>query len=243
MKFPKKTISASFMGAYMSCPYGFYLTAIKGYQPPTTAALLTGSMFDLMFKEFHEGRDYKEAARLKYLVDGDVETTRLFAVARKLMEKYEQNPEFLVKPEFDLRFEIDFENPLTGEKIPDIKLKGFLDGLETLPYIEGIEVKTTGLPYTQQQIDESIQADFYCYYIFTLGVENPRMKYIVFNKKTEEIQVLYTERTKEDLARTFNKVKQFILDVEVERFEKNPNCPFYCPHRSYEKNQRKLRGR
>lgn len=243
MLFPKETISASLVNGYNSCPRGFYLTVVKGYQPPKGPALSLGSMWDLMFKSFHEGKDPLETAKKNLLSKPPTKQEITdFQLCSKLMEEYKKQPSNFVKPQFDVKFKTDLVNPQTKEVI-EYPLFGYLDGKDVTPFeVRGIEVKTTSYDsnhewgYTQKKVDTEIQADIYCYHLYKdCHQERPEMDYIVFNKKTKEITRLTTSRTQEDFIKLFNTIKTFIENVRAEKFDANPNHPRFCPCFSYDK--------
>lgn len=243
MVFPKSTISASLVNSYNSCPRGFYLTVVKGYQPPKGPALSMGTMWDLMFKSYHEGKDPLEVAKKNLLSKPPTKQELIdFQLSSKIMTEYHKNPVKFVKPQFDVKFSCQLENPETKEVI-EYPLFGYLDGMDITPFeVRGIEVKTTSYDsnhewgYTQQKVDTEVQADIYCYYLFKNHSQvNPEMDYIVFNKKTKEMTRLTTRRTQDDFVKLFNKIKQFVEDVKAEKFEMNPHHPRFCACFNYDK--------
>lgn len=227
MNFPRKTISASLISAYYNCPLEWKLINVDGLIPKVGDALDIGSMFDLAVKLHHKDEDPFKAIEEKF---SHLENYKKhLKLIRQLYLAYSFAPYNFTHPTFDVGFKITLDHPITGEII-QFPLTGFLDALDT---IDGgahvVEYKTSSAPYTQQQVDESIQATIYSYYIYkTLGVVEPIVHYIVADKKSKTIQVLQTTRSIEDFCDLFEKVKQFIIDVESEKFDKNINHPFWC---------------
>lgn len=230
MQFPKKTISASTITSYYDCPLQWKLINIDGLQPKMGDALEIGSIFDLMVKEFHSGRDPYEAAQKKFL---GLRPSKLqinhFGLCRKLLEEYAKNPYTFTHPQFDVRFKLTLTHPDSGKAI-EYPLSGFLDGLDTvIGGVRVVEYKTSGKDYTQQQIDESVQADIYGYYAYRqTGADRIDIDYVVANKAKKTFQFLNTYRTKEHFIKLFDKVEKFIDDVRQEKFDQNPNHPFWC---------------
>jgi hypothetical protein len=192
-------------------------------------ALEIGSILDFMFKKYHEGKDWLEEAKKKYF-KGKYSKDRIknFGESRKLMEVYLKDPDKFVKPTFDIRFDVPIMHPTTKEIIPDVVLKGYLDGFDQKRIKE---LKSTTQPYTQQRVDEAIQATIYCYGKWALEGEIYPIDYIVIGKKTLSVDRFTTERTLNDLENLFYTIKEFIANVEAEKFDKNPNHSFFCPCR------------
>lgn len=227
MVFPREKISASLLNLYLDCPKAFKLTVIDGFLPPEGPALQIGSMFDLMFKSFHTGVDPYKATLEKYNLSDEL-TKKNYEIARSLMESYKTKPFSFKNPKFDIGFKIPIKNIRTGEELPYF-LTGWLDGEEEDGTI--IEAKTTSADYTQEQVDDAIQGSIYAYYKWFTSGSIPPIKYVVFNKKTKKQQLINTRRTKDDLYMLFNIIKQFIKDVEDEKFDRNPGHSFWCPCR------------
>lgn len=234
MKFPKKRISASLYNSYKSCPLGFKLTVVDELWQKEGPALKMGSMFDLMFKILHEGKDPYEALKKKkelWSKDPTKDEIKHFTLCRKLIEEYKKNPDKFTKPEFDVYFEIPFVHPFTKEEL-EFPINGFLDGLDKLGgSVSGIEVKTTSENWSQERVDTEVQATMYIYYMYKKYNGIYPLNYIVFNKKTLVIERFTATRTLKDFANLFDKMKEFIQDVKDEKFDKNFNHAFYCPCR------------
>lgn len=226
MKFPRNSISASLINCYNDCPKGFYLTVIEELMAEEGPALEIGSIFDFMFKEYHEGRDWLKTAKNEYF-KGKFPKERIdnFGKARELMEVYCKDPDHFIDPSFNIRFEVPIVNPITEEKIEGVTLKGFLDGREG----ERLkELKSTTEPYTQERVDKAIQGKIYSYGIYMLEKEIYPVDWIVVGKKVKRVDRFTTEYTLEDFSDLFDTIKEFIANVEAEKFDPNPNHPFWC---------------
>jgi PD-(D/E)XK nuclease superfamily len=230
MKFPLKKISASSINCYLNCPLSFKLIYIDGYEPEAGKALDIGSIFDLMFKSFHEGKDPYEEAKKKFFSNPPTqEEIDNYSVGKKLIDKYKLSPHLFISPKFDIGFGIHYT--------PGIRLTGYLDGIDnTLIGTIGIEVKTTTNNWTQEKVDEQLQATIYAYYLhLTYKIDRPLITYLVFNKKTLQCQKFLAKRDKTDFEKMFKTIDRFIADVEAERFDRNPNHPYYCACRKLSK--------
>jgi len=233
MQFPKKTISASSMMSYYDCPLQWKLINVDGLQPKEGDALFFGSIFDTMVKTFHTKNDLESAiefARVKHLGTKPVKKMiDHFGKCRQLLEIYAKTPYNFSHPQFDIRFRFTLTHPITGKAI-EYPLTGILDGLDTIVGgVKPVEYKTSAKDYTQEQIDKSLQASFYGYYAHrTSGQNDIDIDYVVANKGKKTFQFLTTHRKKEDFITLFEKVEQFIDDVRQEKFDENPNHPFWC---------------
>lgn len=227
MQFPFKKISASLVSSYYDCPLQFKLINIDGLIPKLSDALDIGNMFDLAVKSFHSKLEYEYLLETKF---SKLEKYRRHTkLLKELMDSYTISPYNFTHPKFDVRFNLTLRDPLTGESIP-YPVVGFLDGLDTKDgTAEIVEYKTTSENYTQEKIDNSIQGTIYGYYLFSeFGIEEPIINYVVINKKTKEVQFMKTTRKEENFMDLFSTVKQFIKDIEEEKFNKNINHPFWC---------------
>ena len=207
MKFPFDSINQSMITQYLDCPLAFKLIYIDELMQPESPALEIGSMFDKMFKAYHQKQKYPE-----FKDDENLRKTS------KLMKAYELNPDYFVSPKFDIGFKVD----LPGT---DIKLRGTLDGLSD---VEIIEVKTTSESYDQLRVDTAFQATAYTYGMYMTYKKMFPVRYVVINKKTYDIQRLLTTRTESDFQSMFTKIKSFIKGVEDEQFKVNENHQVWC---------------
>jgi hypothetical protein len=233
MIFPRSKISSSLVNLYLNCPLAFKLTVIDGLEAKEGPALKQGSMFDEAFKAYHQNKDPYEAIRAHVNKLGKKDLwseppTKLqiqhMGVVRKLMDKYSLNPQKFKKPNFDVGYGVPLINPTNGE-ILRAEVSGYLDGLDT---DEIIEVKTTSEDWTQERADTELQATMYTYYVYFKYNKLLPVKYIVFNKKNLNIQVFITRRSIDDFANLYTILDKFIDDVEAEKFNRNPNHPYYC---------------
>lgn len=229
MKFPRTSISASLINAYIDCPLGWKLTVIDELMVEDGPALQIGSMVDEMFKSYHKGKDPFAAGKKKFLTGRfNKDTINNFGIARKLIEVYVQNPDTFVNPKFDIRFEVPIVNPITNERIEGITLKGFLDGFDSGRIKE---LKTSADPYTQERVDYALQAKIYSYGLYALEKVVYPVDYIILEKKAKKVSRLSTSPSLQDYAILVETIKMFIADVEAENFEPNPDHPFWCPCR------------
>lgn len=233
MKFPKKNISASLINCYYDCPLGFYYTVIKEMWAPEGPALEIGTMLDNMFKNYHKKKDWFLEAKKEYLKGKIIkQTIENFGVAKSLMETYLKDPDTFIKPRFDIKFEVPIINVVTKEELPNVILKGYLDGLDKSRIKE---LKSTTEPYTQEKVDNAIQATIYSYGMYMVKKELYPVDYVVVGKKIKSVDRFTVEPTLKDFVKLFNIIKTFIQDVEAERFSKNPNHPFWCSCRKLSK--------
>lgn len=234
MIFPKTKISSSLYNSYKNCPYGFYLTVVLELQQKEGPALALGSMWDLMFKEFHEGNDPFEAVKQNKDLWSNPATKQQIdhmGICRKWLEEYSKNPYKFEKAKFNVGYGIPLVHPFTKEVL-EFPVSGYLDGIDLkTPLVDGIEVKTTRENYTQQRVDTEFQATMYIYYMYYTYQQLFPLHYIVFNKKTGKVEKFTTTRTLEDFAKMFDDLKQFIENVKSEKFLRNSDHPFYCPCR------------
>jgi len=235
MLFPLKKISASSINAYLSCPLGFKLTAIDGLIMKEGPALELGSMFDLMFKLFHQKlpvEEIYEQTKSKFFSKVPTkQQIKNFGVARNLIENYKTKSHQFYNPKFDIGFGINISEIVNR----DIKLTGYLDALDITPIgVIGKEVKTCGKTgdWNQERVDKEIQSKIYRYYLHKeYNIELPKLQYIVFNKDTFKKQEFTCNTKPGEFEGLFETIKGFISDVEAEKFKRNPNHPFYCPCR------------
>ena len=238
-------ISASLISSYYNCPRAFKLIEVDGFIAKEGPALALGNMWDEMFKAFHRGEDpynkikteLDKFGRKKYYDDTPTALQlEHLGQCRIWMEEYKKHPLSLNNPKFDVGFGIPLVHPHSGEQLKYL-VSGYMDGLDDRGRrkFKGIEVKTTTKPYIQNQVDNAIQATIYIYYMFVEHKEMFPLEYVVFNKKVKTatkdkkiIERFTTTRNPVDFIDLFETLKQFIEDVEADKFDANPDHPFWC---------------
>jgi hypothetical protein len=225
-----KSISATSLKLYESCPFCWKLKYVVGLMQPETPALLIGKMFHKSVEMYHnEIAPDKILAKIKeeMIKDKTDEEIDNFGVVRKAFELYCKYP--IKKETVDTEYQ--FMVYTKGNSIPII---GFIDRV-----LDGgiIEYKTTSVDYTDEDT-QGIQPLIYSYAYFIKYKKIPVITYYVVNKKklkdpNYEPQIITLEKV-DDFDKLENRVNEFVSNVSQNKFEPiiGHNC-FMCPFRKY----------
>ena len=243
--------SPSMILDYISCPKLFYYRYVAGIKlPQKQIHLVFGSAIHAGIEGMFNGIDpYKEFERTFVKEKLLKEEHDLFAeyqvLGRDMLKNYLDRHEILNKlygldkgesEKYDRRHII---NPLSGEEssLPmSLKIDRLADIVDGVPQ-RIVEYKTSKAKWASDAANLKIQTKLYClWYYSEYGVLPPKETvYIIllkkFNKydKSQKIQVLTTNYTKQDLAQTFEMVELIIEKINNNEFKRNNGWhPPYC---------------
>lgn len=126
-------------------------------------------------------------------------------------------------------------DPITGKPCKIPKITGIVDFIAKDTSLG--DYKTSKKKYTQEDVDESLQPDFYyLWYYNKYGVLPKRFVYIVLLKehKRDNIQVLETHRTLEDLSKLVEKINWVYAKVAENDYHVGCQNDAYCDCRLYD---------
>jgi CRISPR/Cas system-associated exonuclease Cas4 (RecB family) len=237
-------ISASAIRTYMSCQKLFYYQYVLGMRlPGKPIQFLLGGAFHKGLEAFYNKEDPEKA----FLAEYKFEEMRDISDAQKKKGEtkksvFEENKEIglqmmrewkkqaadihktydiALKGKSEERFQVWWNHPGSKGARLQVPINGIYDRTTVAHQI--LEFKTSSKPYKQDDIDVRDQASIYIYNYFLQHKVWPKDFYfIVFIKgrKNNPIQVLRTERTKEEAAQMYEKI-ELILNNLKGRTEKD----------------------
>lgn len=127
------------------------------------------------------------------------------------------------------------KDPITGETCKIKRITGVVDYVTEDGKLG--DFKTSKNKYTQEDIDTSLQPDFYyLWYYMTYHKLPTAFQYIVFVKsnKRDLIQVLETTRNLDDISRLIQTINIAFDNISQNKFEKGCNDNEYCDCKLYD---------
>lgn len=249
--YPFHRITASMVKCYKNCPKLFYYQYILKKRLSTKSVQLAfGGAFHKGVEAYYNDKDPVEEFKSEFKMDGIRDITdekfldnkkdgiRLMEVWKDQVEKI--HAEYDIDPggQSELKFESFWLHPFTYKKFP-VMVNGIFDRVTNSHEI--LEFKTSSKPYKQDDVNVREQAAIYIYsYYRNFKVWPKAFYYIVFikNRINNPIQVLKTERNKDDIAQLFEMMELLLNNVKG-RTERD--FPYgegflhkYCDCRRYE---------
>lgn len=225
-----KTISASQMNTYITCPYQWYLNYILKLVQLPNPAFIIGTAYHKCLERFHNGdSDVEILADLKKDLMSDKPTNEeieRFGLVRKMYAKYKLNPLKGKVVETEFKFSI---------KIPgiDVPLYGFVDRVDE----DKIgEYKTSSFDYKEEDI-KTIQSKTYSYAVLNVKGKLLPVTYCINNKgkvnndnyKPQQMTIKYTLEDMKDFEEF---VRNFYKEIHSkDKFE--PKRGVHCRWCSY----------
>jgi CRISPR/Cas system-associated exonuclease Cas4 (RecB family) len=241
-----KHISASAITTYQDCPLMFKYQYVDKMIGLPSKALEIGKLVHKGIELFNTKQDALSILKREMITEMNKENIDMFRLVRRCVQSYIDHPVQLEKGELEgdneLMCKFDFVNS-KGDTL-DIPLLGCIDRATNKRIIE---YKTTSEDYTQIKVDTSIQGDIYSYFYYRTYQKLPdRITYWIVNKKDvmksiEYVpQILHTNRTVEQIDRTFDKAKEMLEKVKDNQFDAKPgNTCYYCGFRNICKSKNK----
>jgi DNA helicase II / ATP-dependent DNA helicase PcrA len=221
-----KTISASQINTYQTCPLQWYYNYILKLLQLPNQNFIIGTAYHKCTERFHknENKDIiiEEMKRhLLEIIDDEMdEKIKAIGIVRKMFEKYIKNP-VKGKP---IELELQFTIKIPGIPVP---LFGYIDRFDEDKIVE---YKTSSFDYTLNDI-ETIQSKIYTYAIFKEKGKLLPVYYSVNNKTKinndnyipQELKICYNEQDMKEL-------QQFIIDFYNEIHSKSEFSPKQGTH-------------
>lgn len=227
-------ISASAIRTYKSCQKLFYYQYVLGLRlPGKPIQFLMGGAFHKGIEAYYEGKDpleeflkefKKEELRefnQKVFDENREEGVRLMKIWKEQADDIHKTYSIALKGKSEERFQTWWNYPSSKLRRLQVPINGVYDRTTIAHQI--LEFKTSSKPYKQNDIDTREQADIYIYNYYLQHKVWPKDFYfIVFIKgrKNNPIQVLRTERTKEEITQTYEMI-ELILNNLKGRTEKD----------------------
>jgi len=242
--------SPSSLACYEACPRAyFYKYVCKLSLPMDSVHLVFGSAVHKALEIYEDNLDATKA-RLAYEIEFDKRKLaqkewpkydELYPLGFLMLQKYIENNDFIKKlyniahtKEREIWLNAVLENPLTGEKL-SIPMKGRIDMLTEKDQI--IDYKTSAKAYDVDSEEFKYQTKLYALGRWSLNKKIiPDVIYYVFVKNAKAlnsatpIQVIPLQFTLEELAETFEKTKNILIQIENKEF-KPGRCKPFCDHR------------
>lgn len=228
-----KTISASQINTYESCPLQWYYNYILKLIQLPNPAFIIGTAYHKCLERYHKGeskeqiiKDLKDQMLSEKPLDEKIEQ---FGLVRKMFEKYIKNP--LVGKVIETEF--CFSIPIEGIPVP---LYGFVDRVDE----DKIgEYKTSSFDYKEEDI-KTIQSKIYTYAVLKKKGKLLPVIYSVNNKGKvnndnyipQQMKIQYNEQDMKDLEEY---IKKFYNEIDSkDKFEPTPGV--HCRWCGYGKN-------
>lgn len=226
-----KTLSASSLSAYKTCPLQFYYTYVLKLKQLPNDAFKIGTALHKCLELFHNGVTIEQIMERMFnelVVNKTKEELEMYGLIRKLLEKYAKNPIL----DENLETEFKFSYPIKDIPIP---LFGYIDRITNKGIIE---YKTSSFDYTEEDID-TIQATTYSYAFWRKYKKIPLITFVVFNKKkankdSYKPQILTIKRSEQDLINFEEHCKDVYNKIINKEF--NPCPSLACRWCAYGKN-------
>lgn len=225
-------ITQSMVKDYLRCPKLFYYRYILGIRlPMKNIELVFGSAIHKAVEYFYDNKDshsgFKQEFKKELIEPFDEkeyrwhqkEGSRLLDEFVSSIEETERYYQISRKGTSEVPFRTWWRDPFSGTLLPT-PVSGRYDRVADDGQI--LEIKTSSKPYRQNDIDVALQADMYMFSQYMLTKKIPAsFFYIVFIKgrKKDPIQVLKTERTKEDFSRIFQTVDLILKNIKGGQFD------------------------
>jgi len=240
--------SPSSLACYQDCPRAyFYKYICKLSLPMDSVHLVFGSAVHKAIELF-DGDVAK--AKLVYKIEFDKKKLaekewpkydELLPIGELIVQRYAEQNDFIKKlhaiapiKETEIWLNATLENPLTGEKL-SIPMKGRIDMLTEKDQI--IDYKTSAKAYDVDSEEFKYQTKLYALGRWSLNKKIiPEVIYYVFVKNLKKlnsaspIQVIPLQFTLEELAETFEKTKNILIQIENKEF-KPGRCKPFCDHK------------
>ena len=227
-------ISASAIRTFKNCQKLFYYQYVLGLRlPGKPIQFLMGGAFHKgveafynkqdpvkeFLKEFKkdELRDFKQ----KVFDENRDEGVRLMKIWKEQAADIHQTYNIALKGESEGRFSTWWNHPMSKARRLPVSMNGIYD--RTTASHQILEFKTSSKLYQQDDVDSRDQASIYIYNYYLQHKVWPKDFYfIVFVKgrKNNPIQVLRTERTKEEIVQTYETI-ELLLNSLKGRTEKD----------------------
>lgn len=170
-----KTLSATSLKTYETCPFQFYYTYILKLRQLPNDAFKIGTAFHKCLELFHKGvtvDKIMEKMFTELVVDKTKAELEMYGLIRKMLDKYVSNPVL----DENIENEYQFSIPIKGIPVP---LFGYIDRITDKGIVE---YKTSSFDYDFKDID-TIQTRSYSYAYWRKYQSIPLVKFIIFNKK------------------------------------------------------------
>jgi DNA helicase-2/ATP-dependent DNA helicase PcrA len=225
-----KTISASQMNTYSTCPLQWYYAYILKLVQLPNPAFIIGTAYHKCLERFHKGdgnediiNDLKKSLMSPKPSDEEIER---FGLVRKMFEKYKKNPVIGKVIETEFCFKID----IPGIPVP---LYGFIDRVDEdkIP-----EYKTSSFDYKEEDI-KTIQSKTYTYAVLKQKGKLLPVVYCINNKNKVNNdnyipQQMKVEYGMEDMKNFEEYVRNFYKEIET-KTKFDPKQGIHCRWCSY----------
>lgn len=220
-----KTISATSLRSYETCPYQWKMKYVHKLEQLENDAFIVGKAYHRAVELFHKGMDKElviEKIKSEMLsekpTDKEIDN---FGLVRVMFKKYTEYP-------FEGEtLETEYKFYIKSPKLP-YPFFGFIDRI--IPDIV-LDYKTSSKDFTQEDIEDNPATDIYSYAFWRKYGKMPRVVYHINNKKKAhkpnyKPQILETTRTKEDINELFVRCDEFCIDVKNKKFD--PISGIHC---------------
>lgn len=204
----KKTISATSMSTYITCPMQYYFKYVLELLQPYSSALETWIKVHQFIEDFDNWKEVVDDWSEEY----------------KMFEIYKNNP-------------VDWFR-LCNEKIFNIDLDDwfvFTWKIDRVDDDKVIDWKTTSTDYKEEDVKKWIQTLLYPYWEFvSSNIIKDVLFYVInkkkYKKKWYKPQIIRCKITKKDIEMAKDKLQWFIWELKKWEFTANPwsHC-WYCP--------------
>ena len=233
-------LTHSMIRDYLRCPRLYYYRYYLGIRLPSKHLnLVFGSAIHEGIEDYYNRKDPIYAFTSDFQIDKIDNITKdeylnALKEGKRLLDFFTAMIP-ITRGSSEVKFRTELIDPIT-HKMLEVPITGRYDRLEDNMIIE---FKTSSKPYKQKDIDEATQASLYMFARYMATGKIPeRFRYIILIKgrKKEPIQVLETQRTKEDLSFMFRTIETVLEGIKGEQFSKGTGFMHnkFCDCQKYE---------